>query len=184
MVFSTITLAIWVMLMKKLCKPTFEKKDHGQGAGIPVLKTIWDLFDLSLLFSQSGIRKHSGIPAWLLAFAYICGLVNHSSSANQNAKFSTEAPFLQQLLSGQIISQSAFSRFLSKPFQWLRFSLGRFARLQENTDSRLTDGDIIALDDTKIEHPHGKKSPFSVGSLTVRISAMYGALILCRPWLS
>lgn len=160
MVFSTITLAIWVMLMKKLCKPTFEKKDHGQGAGIPVLKTIWDLFDLSLLFSQSGIRKHSGIPAWLLAFAYICGLVNHSSSANQNAKFSTEAPFLQQLLSGQIISQSAFSRFLSKPFQWLRFSLGRFARLQENTDSRLTDGDIIALDDTKIEHPHGKKIPF------------------------
>ncbi|WP_243270074.1 transposase [Thermanaerosceptrum fracticalcis] len=143
--------------MKKLCKPTFEKKDHGQGAGIPVLKTIWDLFDLSLLFSQSGIRKHSGIPAWLLAFAYICGLVNHSSSANQNAK---EAPFLQQLLSGQIISQSAFSRFLSKPFQWLRFSLGRFARLQENTDSRLTDGDIIALDDTKIEHPHGKKIPF------------------------
>ncbi|QNB48249.1 transposase [Thermanaerosceptrum fracticalcis] len=58
------------------------------------------------------------------------------------------------------MSQSAFSRFLSKPFQWLRFSLGRFARLQENTDSRLTDGDIIALDDTKIEHPHGKKIPF------------------------
>ncbi|WP_243270061.1 transposase [Thermanaerosceptrum fracticalcis] len=38
--------------------------------------------------------------------------------------------------------------------------MGRFARLQENTDSRLTDGDIIALDDTKIEHPHGKKIPF------------------------
>ncbi|WP_243269988.1 hypothetical protein [Thermanaerosceptrum fracticalcis] len=42
-----------------------------------VLKTIWDLFDLSLLFSQSGIRKHSGISAWLLAFAYTCGLVPH-----------------------------------------------------------------------------------------------------------
>jgi len=160
MVFFTITLAIWVILMKGLCKPTFEKKDHGQGAGIPVLKSIWDLFDLSLLFSQSGIRKHSGIPAWLLAFAYICGLVNHASSVNQNAKFSTEAPFLQQLLSGEIISQSAFSRFLGKPFQWLRFSLGRLARLQENTDSRLTDGDIIALDDTKVEHPYGKKIPF------------------------
>jgi len=115
---------------------------------------------LSLLFSQSGIRKHSGTPTWLLAFAYICGLVNHASSANQNAKFSTEAPFLQQLLSGEIISQSAFSRFLSKPFQWLRFSLGRIARLQENMDSRLTDGDIIDLDDTKVEHPHGKKIPF------------------------
>jgi hypothetical protein len=32
--------------MSKLCKATFEKKDHGRGAGIPVLKTIWDLFDL------------------------------------------------------------------------------------------------------------------------------------------
>ena len=155
-----ITLAIRVISLKNLCKPSFEKKDHGQGAGIPVLKTIWDLFDLSLLFSQSGIRKHSGIATWLLAFAYICGLINHADSASQNAKFSTESPFLRQLLSGEIISQSAFSRFLSKPFQWLRFSLGRLARLQENKDTRLTDGDIIALDDTKIEHPHGKKIPF------------------------
>ncbi|PHJ37893.1 hypothetical protein P378_13185 [Desulforamulus profundi] len=62
MVLFTITLAIWVIRMKELCKPTFEKKDHGKGAGIPVLKSIWDLFDLSLLFSQSGIRKHSGTP--------------------------------------------------------------------------------------------------------------------------
>lgn len=146
--------------MKELCKPSFEKKDHGHGAGIPVLKTLWDLFDLSLLFSQTGIRKHSGIPTWLLAFAYICGLINHVDSVNQMAKFSTEAPFLQQLLSGEFISQSAFSRFLAKPFQWLRFSFGRLARLQENSDSRLTDGDIIALDDTKVEHPHGKKISF------------------------
>ena len=148
------------MQMKKLCKPTFKEKDHGQGAGIPVLKTIWDLFDLSLLFTQTGIRKHSGVPTWLLAFAYICGLVSNASSANQNAKFSADAPFLKQLLSGQLISQSAFSRFLSKPFQWLQFSIGRISRLQERTETRLTDGDIIALDDTKIEHPYGKKIPF------------------------
>ena len=146
--------------MKKLCKPTFERKDHGRGAGIPALKTIWDLFDLSLLFSQTGIRKHSGIPAWLLAFAYVCGLVDNAGSANKNAKFSADAPFLQQLLSGRMISQSAYSRFLSKPFQWLHFSLGRLARLQECSKSRLTDGDVIALDDTKVEHPHGKKIPF------------------------
>ena len=95
-----------------------------------------------------------------MAFAYICGLVNNASSANQNAKFSTEAPFLQQLLSGRLISQSVFSRFLSKPFHWLKFSLGRLSRLQDRTETRLTDGDIIALDDTKVEHPHGKKIPF------------------------
>ena len=88
MTFFIITLAIWVIPMKKLCKPSFKKKDYGQGAGIPVLKTVWDLFDLSLLFSQTGIRKPSG----------------------------------------------------------------RLSRLQERTETRLTDGDIVALDDTKAEH--------------------------------
>jgi hypothetical protein len=146
--------------MNKLNKPTLENKDHGKGAGIPVLKTIWDLFDLSLLFSQTGIRKHSGIPAWLLAFSYICGLVSNVGSVNQNANFSTESPLLKELLSDKSISQSAFSRFLSKSFEWLKFSQGRLSRLQEHGDSRLSDGDVIALDDTKIEHPHGKKIPF------------------------
>jgi len=146
--------------MTKLNKPTFEDKDHGKGAGIPVLKTIWELFDLSILFSQTGIRKHSGIPAWLLAFAYVCGLVANVGSVNQNSSFSADAPLLQQLLAGKKVSQSAFSRFLSKPFEWLQFSLGRLSRLQNHKESRLTDGDVIALDDTKIEHPHGNKIPF------------------------
>ncbi len=94
-----------------------------------------------------------------LAFAYICGLINNVGSANKNASFSADAPFLIQLL-GQKISQSAFSRFLSKSFEWLQFSLGRIARLQEKEESRLNEGDVIALDDTKIEHRHGKKIPF------------------------
>ncbi|QNB45493.1 hypothetical protein BR63_03660 [Thermanaerosceptrum fracticalcis] len=54
--------------MKKLCKPTFEKKDHGQGAGIPVLKTIWDLFDLLCCFPSP---EYANTPefqrgSWLL----------------------------------------------------------------------------------------------------------------------
>jgi len=124
------------------------------------LETIWEIFDLSLLFSQTGIRKHSGIATWLMAFSYICGLVANVGSVNQNAAFIGESPVLQQILSRNMITQSAFSRFLSKPFNWLKFSLGRLSRLQERTETRLTDGDIIALDDTKIEHPHGKKLPF------------------------
>jgi hypothetical protein len=48
-----ITLATRVILLKKLCDPSFEKKYYGHGAGIPVFKAIWDLFDFSLLFSQS-----------------------------------------------------------------------------------------------------------------------------------
>lgn len=127
---SIITPAIWVMPMKELCSPLFNEKDHGQGAGI---------------------------PAWIMAFAYICGLIHNSPSINQNARFFGEAPLLQQLLSGQKISQCAFSRFLAKPFRWQHFSFGRLSRLQEQTETRLQDGDVIALDDTKIEHP---KIPF------------------------
>jgi len=146
--------------MNQLCKPTFENKQHGKGGGIPTLKAIWDLFDLSLLFSQNGITKHSGTATWLLAFAYICGLIDKARSANQNAQYSKDAPILKQLLSGKSITQSALSRFLSKPFMWLKFSLGRLSRLQERVESRLTDGDVVALDDTKIEHPFGKMLPF------------------------
>jgi hypothetical protein len=160
MTFSVITLAIWVIKVKELCKPIFENKKLGNGGGIPALKTIWEIFDLSLLFSQTGIRKHSGIATWLIAFSYICGLVANVGSVNRNAAYIGESPVLQQILSGNMITQSAFSRFLSKPFNWLKFSLGRLSRLQERTETRLTDGDIIALDDTKIEHPHGKKLPF------------------------
>lgn len=58
--------------MKKLCKPIFKNKESGNGGGIPTLKAIWELFDLT----------------------------------------------------------------------------------------RLTDGGTIALDDTKIENPYGKKLPF------------------------
>jgi len=160
MAFFVITLAIWVIKVKKLSKPTFENKETGNGGGIPTLKAIWELFDLSLLFSQTGIRKHSGISSWLMAFSYICGLIANVGSVNKNAAYIAESPVLQQVLSGRVITQSAFSRFLSKPFNWLMFSLGRISRLQERAETRLTDGDIIALDDTKIKHPHGIKLPF------------------------
>ncbi|WP_165908329.1 hypothetical protein [Hydrogenispora ethanolica] len=146
--------------MKILRKPTFEEKNHSKGGGIPVLKTIWEMFDLSLLFSQLGYQKHSGLSVWQLAFAYICGLIDNAGSTNQIANFLKETPVLKQLLSGKVVTQCAFSRFLSKPFQWLQFSLGRLDRFQSKPESRLQDGDIIALDDTKIEHPHGKKLPF------------------------
>jgi hypothetical protein len=51
-------LTIWVIQLKQLGKPIFRSKDYGPRAGIPVLKTIWDFFDLALLFSQTGISKH------------------------------------------------------------------------------------------------------------------------------
>ena len=146
--------------MMKLAKPIFEYKQHGQGGGIPLLKSLWGKLDLSLLFLQSGISKHSGISGWVMAFVYICGLIAKMPSVNKNAQFSTDSPLLKLLLNGKNVSQSAFSRFLSKPFQWLTFAVGRITRLQEHVESQLSEGDVIALDDTKIAHPFGKKLPF------------------------
>lgn len=143
-----------------LQKPIFENKQHGPGGGIPLLKSLWEKFDLSLLFLQTGIVKHSGVSSWLMAFAYICGLIAQKPSVNQNADFTSDSPILKVLLNGNSISQSAFSRFFSKPFEWLRFAVGRIQRLQEHPESRLSEGDVVALDDTKVAHPFGKKLPF------------------------
>lgn len=38
---------VWNIKIEKTGGVVFEKKDHGQAAGIPALKTIWGLFDLS-----------------------------------------------------------------------------------------------------------------------------------------
>jgi hypothetical protein len=40
---------MWVILMIRLKKPIFENKDHGPGGGIPLLKSLWEKFDFSLL---------------------------------------------------------------------------------------------------------------------------------------
>jgi hypothetical protein len=161
--------------LKTLSDPSFEKKDYGQGAGIPVLKTIWDLFDLSLLFSQLGFLKHSGLAPWLLAFAYICGLIGQVNSANHNAKYSTDAPFLQQLLSGKTISQSAFSRFLSTPFKWFNFSLeGLSAYRTTRIVNSLTEI-LLLWTISRLNILLVKGFPSFVGSLTALKNVMSGA---------
>ncbi|WP_042315201.1 hypothetical protein [Desulfofarcimen acetoxidans] len=108
-----------------LQKPIFENKQHGPGGGIPLLKSLWKKFDLSLLFLQTGIAKHSGVSGWLMALAYICGMIAQKTSVNQNADFASDSPILKVLLKGESISQSAFSSFFSKSFEWLQFAVGR-----------------------------------------------------------
>lgn len=87
-----VTSSMWVIKLNHFSKPACEEKQYGPGGGIPSLKAIWEMFDLSLLFSQSGIRKHSGISTWLLAFSYICGWIANVGSVNQNAKYASESP--------------------------------------------------------------------------------------------
>jgi hypothetical protein len=151
---------IWVIQMTKLEQPILENKEYGPGGGIPLLKSLWEKFDLQLIFSQCGFQKHAGIPAWLMSFVYICGIIAKKTSVNQNAQFSSDSPILNYLLKGKTVTQSAFSRFFSAPYQWLKLSVARVSRLQETEDTKLSDADVIALDDTKIVHPFGKKLPF------------------------
>jgi hypothetical protein len=68
-----ITLAIRVIILKKLGDPFFEKKGLWPRRRNSYSQTIWDLFDLSLLFSQLGIRKHSGYlhGFWLLRISAV-----------------------------------------------------------------------------------------------------------------
>lgn len=57
-------------------------------------------------------------------------------------------------------SQSAFSRFFSKKFDWLKCSINRIELFCSTPETSINEGDVVALDDTKIEHPYGKKLPF------------------------
>jgi len=78
-------------IVMSLCKPCFEAKNHGSGGGIPALKKIWHWFDLSLLFSECGIRKHAGAPAWVLCFVYVAGLIS-SASTNKVVQYFADSP--------------------------------------------------------------------------------------------
>jgi len=51
------------------------------------LKSLWEKFDLSLLFLQTGIVKHSGISGWLMVFAYICALIAQKLKVKPECKF-------------------------------------------------------------------------------------------------
>lgn len=145
--------------MKKASLPNFENQNHGAGGGIPIFKTMWDKFGFSHLFLS--IDKHSGLSAWKLVFAYIAGLIANCSSVNKIAEHCSDSPIIREILCGISLSQSALSRFFSKDFEWQQSSLNRIkAFCSASPETTISDGDVIALDDTKIEHPYGKKMPF------------------------
>jgi hypothetical protein len=147
-----------VISLKKLSKPNFENLKYGAGGGLPIIKSIWEQFGFSYLFSS--IDKHSGLSSWKMVFAYTAGLIANSNSVNKIAGHCSDAPVLKEILGGKAPSQSALSRFFSKEFNWLEFSLNRIKAFCSTSETAIAEGDIIALDDTKIEHPYGKKLPF------------------------
>jgi hypothetical protein len=146
--------------MSTLQKPKFKKLSHSSFGGAPLLLSLWNRFDFSLLLTQSGIFKKSGIATWKLSFLFVVGLIAQCASCLQMVEFYAKDSLLQKIFEGKAVTQSVFSRFLTDEFNWNTFNLKRVSKFQEDVETRLVDGDIIALDDTLIAHNYTKKMPF------------------------
>lgn len=145
--------------MSTLKKPRFKELPFSSFGGAPLLLTLWNHFNFSLLLTQSGIYKQRGVPTWKLAFLFVVGLISRCGSCLKIIDFYKKESLLQRILN-ENITQSVFSRFMVSPFQWNLFNLKRVAAFQEKEETRLVDGDVIALDDSLIQHNHARKIPF------------------------
>lgn len=146
--------------MSALQKPRFKDLNHGECAGAPILKSLWDRFDFSLLLTQSGIMKRSGIPSWLICFLYVVGLVSNRSSVVQMAELADKDALLKAMFQPWKLAQYTLSRFFTNGFAWMTFGKKRVERLQQDEMTQLTEGDVINLDDTHSAHPYAKQLPF------------------------
>ncbi len=85
--------------LKTLQKPIFRDLPQGECAGAPILKKLWDRFDFSLLLTQAGNYKVSGVPTWMLSFLYIIGLIAQCSSVSMMAKLAGKDALLNVMFS-------------------------------------------------------------------------------------
>jgi hypothetical protein len=146
--------------MKTLEKPRFKELSQGECAGAPILRSLWDRFDFSLLLTQSGIMKRSGTPSWLLCFLYVIGLVSNCSSVVKMASMAKKDSLLKAMFQPWKLAQYTLSRFFTTSYAWRTFGKKRVERLQQEENTRLQEGDVVNLDDTHIAHPYAKKLPF------------------------
>ncbi len=146
--------------MSTLLKPKFGPLSYSECGGAPVLKTLWEKFDFTLLLTQSGINKHSGTPSWIIAFAYIIALISGCSSVSAMSEFVSKDSLLTAMFRNFKLAQYTFSRFLTQNYNWQLFGLKRVARLQDECDTALMEGDVVVLDDTKNVHSFARKMPF------------------------
>jgi len=146
--------------MKTLQFPRFKELAQGECAGAPILRRLWDIFDFSLLMTQSGIYKDRGVPTWILAFVYVLGLIAQKSSVVQKAKMAAKDALLGPMFGEHSIKQYTLSRFFTANYDWTGFGRKRVERLQREEQTCLKEGDQINLDDTLLAHPYAKQLPF------------------------
>lgn len=146
--------------MKTLQKPKFRELSLSECAGAPILRTLWERFDISLLLTQSGMLKRSGTPSWLLCFLYVVGLISNCSSVVQMADMAQKDSILKAMFKPWKLAQYTMSRFFTNGFAWKTFSKKRIERLQQDEQTQLQEGDVVNLDDTHCAHPYAKQLPF------------------------
>jgi hypothetical protein len=146
--------------MNTLHKPRFRKLSHSECAGAPILRSLWDRFDFSLLLTQSGIIKRSGAESWLLCFLYVVGLVSGCTAVSQMTGLAAKDALLKCMFRSFRLAQYTMSRFFTTPFAWRTFGKKRVERMQQDKQTALQDGDALNLDDTLAKHPHAKNLPF------------------------
>jgi hypothetical protein len=105
--------------MSNLGEPKFQNLQHGECAGAPILKSLWDKFDLSYMLSQAGIHRNNGTPTWMLCFLYIIGLVCRCSSVLKMSELVAKDAVLSIMFRGEKLAQYTLSRFLTHNYDWV-----------------------------------------------------------------
>lgn len=146
--------------MNALQKPKFRELQLSECAGVPILRTLWERFDISLLLTQSGMMKRSGVPSWLLCFLYVVGLISNCSSVVQMADLAQKDSLLKLMFKPWRLAQYTMSRFFTVSHAWKTFGKKRALRLQQDELTKLQEGDVVNLDDTHCAHPYAKQLPF------------------------
>ncbi|GAB6171670.1 hypothetical protein JCM15765_11480 [Paradesulfitobacterium aromaticivorans] len=96
----------------------------------------------------------------MLSFLYVIGLVARCASVSKMAGVAAQDTLLQMMFQGKKMTQYTLSRFLTSAYNWSLFGRKRIQRLQEDPDTKLQEGDVLALDDSLVTHPYGKQLPF------------------------
>lgn len=91
--------------MAMLNKPKFKKLAYSSFGGAPLLMSLWNQFDFSILMTQSGIHKKNGVPTWQLAFLFIVGLLAQCSSCLKTVDFYSKERLLQAMFFQKRITQ-------------------------------------------------------------------------------
>lgn len=129
--------------------------------GLLLFKYIWDLLDIPLILERSGLGKLRGTPAHVLVFTLLAGFWTRQPSVAGAVRLWETDDLIQWMTPiGQSVSESNLSRLLNQAeSHWNHFYDAVVDQVLDYPGWDLAPGTILAVDDSKILHPHAKKNP-------------------------